>query len=202
MVFIKGFILILSLIVAIGAQNMFVIKQAILKNHIILICSICFICDAILLACGVFGVGKVLLKNETMSLIVTILGMLFLITYAMISLKSAFMNTNCDFQNDNEKLSVKKAITLTLAITLLNPHVYLDTIFLVGANAINIQQNERILFFLGGVCASFLWFFSLGLGVSKISKILLNKKIYFFIEILTSLIMIYIAYDLLKILIN
>lgn len=190
----KGFLLMLSLIVAIGAQNMFVIKQAILKNHIFAICTICFLCDAILMSFGIFGIGEILAKSKTISLIITILGIGFLIFYAIISLKSALTIKTSESIQVNRPLSLKKAILLTLAITLLNPHVYLDTVILVGANALSV--DDKLGFFIGGASASLLWFYSLGFGVSKVSNILLNPNIYRYIEILTAIIMLILACNL------
>ena len=146
--FLKGFFLTLSLIVAIGAQNAFIIKQGIMKNHIFVVSGICFICDVVLMGLGVFGVGEFLAKNRILNLLIASVGILFVLYYGFASLKSAFFAESHPKFSQSKSLSLKKTILLTLAVTLLNPHVYLDTVFVVGASALMFSFDEKIIFAL------------------------------------------------------
>ena len=196
--FINGAVLSFSLIVAIGAQNIFVLQQGLIKNHIFVVCLICFILDAVLMACGIFGVGGAFGKNENFTLFLGIGGILFLLGFGINSLISAFRASNfAKIQNaKSEKLS--KTISKTLAVTLLNPHVYLDTVVMVGAMGAVLNQNERIYFWFGSIFASFIWFFSLGYGAKAFSKFFINKKAWQIIDFLVAVFMFYIAFLLIK----
>lgn len=195
-VFFKGFLLSLSLIAVIGAQNAFVIKQAISKNHIFVVCGICFLCDAVLMNVGIFGVGEFLAKHRILNLSIAIIGILFVSSYGFLSLKSAiFSKSSFEIAKQN-KISLKKTIFLTLAITLLNPHVYLDTVFVIGASALTFSFNEKIIFAFGALSASFLWFFGLGYGAFKLSEVL--SKISRIVDGFIALVMFFITYSLVE----
>ncbi|WP_199770199.1 LysE/ArgO family amino acid transporter, partial [Helicobacter mesocricetorum] len=194
LLFFKGFLLSLSLIAAIGAQNAFIIKQGISRNHIFIVSGICFICDVILMGFGVFGVGEFLAKNPVINLTIAILGILFVLYYGILSLKSAFLPQSSFEVSKENKLSLQKTILLTLAVTLLNPHVYLDTVFVIGAAALMFSFDEKIIFICGALVASFLWFFGLGYGALRLSGILI--KMAKVIDILIAIIMFFIAFSL------
>lgn len=196
LLFFKGFLLSLSLIAAIGAQNAFIIKQGIMKNHIFVVSGICFICDVVLMGLGVFGVGEFLAKNRILNLIIALVGILFVLYYGFLSLKSAFLSKSGFKTFKGKCLSLKKTILLTLAVTLLNPHVYLDTVFVIGAAALMFSFEEKIIFASGALVASFLWFFSLGYGALRLSGILI--KITKIIDILIAMIMFFIAFSLIR----
>lgn len=173
-IFFKGFLLSLSLIVAIGAQNVYIIKQAMLKNHIFAVCLTCFLCDVILMFVGIFGVGEFLAKNRIFNLCIAILGSIFVFYYGVTALKSTFSKESVLKFSESNPISLKKAITLTLVVTLLNPHVYLDTVFVVGASALMFNIEEKIIFACGSLSASCLWFFSLGYSALKLSPLLVK----------------------------
>lgn len=197
--FFKGFFLSLSLIVAIGAQNAFIIKQGISQNHIFIVSGICFLCDVILMNLGIFGVGEFLAKNRILNLCITIIGIAFVLCYGFLSLKATlFAQSSFEMQQPN-KLSLQKTIFLTLAVTLLNPHVYLDTIFIVGASALMLGFDEKIIFACGALIASFLWFFGLGYGALRLSRIL--SKIDRIVDGFIAIIMFFVAYSLIRFLI-
>ena len=193
-IFLKGFLLSLSLIVAIGAQNAFIIKQGITRNYVFVVSGICFICDVILMGLGIFGVGEFLAKNKVLNLLIASAGILFVVYYGFISLKSAFFQDYTLQLSTSNPLSLKKTILLALAVTLLNPHVYLDTVFVIGASALTFSFEEKIIFAYGGLSASFLWFFGLGYGALKLSKVLI--KIAKIIDIFVAIIMFVIAFSL------
>ncbi|AQQ60455.1 l-lysine exporter LysE [Helicobacter bilis] len=195
-IFFKGFLLSLSLIVAIGAQNIFIIKQAMLKNHIFAVCLTCFLCDVILMFVGIFGVGEFLAKNRILNLCIAIFGSMFVFYYGIVALKSAFSKESVVNFSQSNPTSLKKAVMLTLMVTLLNPHVYLDTVFVVGASALMFNVEEKMIFACGSLGASCLWFFSLGYSALKLSSLLV--KMARVIDVFVALIMFFIFLSLIS----
>lgn len=161
--FFSGFSLGLSLILAIGAQNAFVLKQGIKKQHVFLVCTICALSDAVLIFVGVSGFGYVVERYQVIKTAVLWGGFVFLSIYGLRSLYSAFSALHTLTSGDEEARGAAKTALLTLAFTWLNPHVYLDTALLLGS--VSTKFGERAgLFGLGAMCASFAFFFSLGYG--------------------------------------
>lgn len=161
--FFKGFGIGSGLIIAIGAQNAFVLSQGVKKSHILLIPMICAICDALLIFLGVTGTGTLMASNKTLSLIAGIGGAAFLFFYGIKSFGSAFRGGSLA-ANPKTETSLKTAVLTTLAVTLLNPHVYLDTVILLGSISSQFKPPGHLFFGAGAAMASFLWFFSLSLG--------------------------------------
>lgn len=155
----NGFLLGISLIAAIGAQNIFVIRRGLAKDHVFIVCIICFVCDFILMCCGIFGVGEFIGKSRVLSLVLATGGVGFLVIYGIGALMSAFkgevaMKISSEFGGKTGMI-----VAQTLGVTLLNPHVYLDTVVIIGAIGAGLNSNEKAFFLLGSVFASFLWFF-------------------------------------------
>ncbi len=168
--YIKGMGTGAGLIIAIGAQNAFVLSQGVRKNHYIVIPLICAVCDAILVAIGVTGVGSLITGNPLFSKITGIGGALFLFAYGAFAFKSAIQGNHLD-ANQVAATSTKAAILATLAVTLLNPHVYIDTILLLGSIANQFQAPEHLVFGAGAVTASFAWFFILSIGAGFLAPL-------------------------------
>ena len=161
--FFSGFSLGLSLILAIGAQNAFVLKQGIKKQHVFLVCTICALSDAVLIFAGVSGFGYVVERYQVIKTAALWGGFVFLSIYGLRSLYSAFNASHTLTSGDEEARGAAKTALLTLAFTWLNPHVYLDTALLLGS--VSTKFGERAgLFGVGAMCASFAFFFSLGYG--------------------------------------
>ena len=161
--FFSGFSLGLSLILAIGAQNAFVLKQGIKKQHVFLVCTICALSDAVLIFVGVSGFGYVVERYQVIKTAALWGGFVFLSIYGLRSLYSAFSASHTLTSGDEEARGAAKTALLTLAFTWLNPHVYLDTALLLGS--VSTKFGERAgLFGAGAMCASFAFFFSLGYG--------------------------------------
>ena len=161
--FFSGFSLGLSLILAIGAQNAFVLKQGIKKQHVFLVCTICALSDAVLIFVGVSGFGYVVERYQVIKTAALWGGFVFLSIYGLRSLYSAFSASHTLTSGDEEARGAAKTALLTLAFTWLNPHVYLDTVLLLGS--VSTKFGERAgLFGVGAMCASFAFFFSLGYG--------------------------------------
>ena len=161
--FFSGFSLGLSLILAIGAQNAFVLKQGIKKQHVFLVCIICALSDAVLIFVGVSVFGYVVERYQVIKTAALWGGFVFLSIYGLRSLYSAFSASHTLTSGDEEARGAAKTALLTLAFTWLNPHVYLDTVLLLGS--VSTKFGERAgLFRVGAMCASFAFFFSLGYG--------------------------------------
>ena len=168
MTFLSGFSIGLSLILAIGAQNAFVLKQGLLRKHVFLVCLICALSDAILITLGVMGFGEIVLAYPWIELFSKYAGAFFLINYGLISLYSSAKNTHNLRPSKDSKDSISSTVITCLAFTWLNPHVYLDTVIMLGS--ISTQFSETHLFGLGAITASFAFFFSLGFGASKLTS--------------------------------
>lgn len=173
--FIQGFGTGGGLIVAIGAQNAFVLSQGVRRNHHLTIALICIICDAVFITAGVAGFGAAVSNNPTLSQWVTWGGAGFLIFYGLGSLRSALRGGRLD-TSDRAVRSLRAAIITTLAVTLLNPHFYLDTVILMGSVSSQFHGEGRLYFWIGAVSASTLWFISLSLGGQMLAP-LFRKQI-------------------------
>ena len=161
--FFSGFSLGLSLILAIGVQNAFVLKQGIKKQHVFLVCIICALSDAVLIFVGVSGFGYVVERYQVIKTAALWGGFVFLSIYGLRSLYSAFSASHALTADGEETHGAVKTALLTLAFTWLNPHVYLDTALLLGS--VSTKFGERAgLFGVGAMCASFAFFFLLGYG--------------------------------------
>lgn len=196
MAFLNGLGLSLSLIVAIGAQNAFVLRQGMLKNHIFAICLLCFISDAFLLFVGIYMIGNWLASQKILSLVIAIFGILFVLYYAFLSFKSAFFSISKDIDVKSKALSLKQALLFCLGVTFLNPQVYLDTVFVVGAAAMPYSGVERAMFATGAISASFCWFFALGYGAKIMSAFLFRPRSMAMLDVFIGFVMCFIAYVL------
>lgn len=152
-----GFVMGLSLIVAIGAQNTFVLKQGLKQQHIFWVCFVCALSDAILIMVGVMGFGTILLQHPIITDIAKFAGATFLAVYGAMHFWQAWKAEQHFLIDDNQLHSLWKTISICLAFTWLNPHVYLDTVVLLGS--ISVQFYEwKIYFALGAMTASFMFF--------------------------------------------
>ncbi len=172
-----GFFTGLSLILAIGAQNIFVIEQGLKKQYIFLVCSVCSISDLILIFSGIF-LFHLFSKyfNSTIEIIFNFLLVIFLIHFIYSKIKS--FNSKINFKNKFNNISKYDVFLKTLAFTYLNPHVYSDTIFFLGNLSKNFLINQKIYFGIGASIASFIFFFNLGYLSKLLSNKLNNSKIW------------------------
>ena len=196
-----GFFTGLSLILAIGAQNIFVIEQGLKKQYVFLVCLICSLSDLILIFLGIFlfEYFRIYFTNF-IELIFNILLLVFLI-YFIIS-KLRFNYDKLILNLENKQISLSNIIIKTLGFTYLNPHVYSDTVFFLGNFSKNFLITQKYYFGLGSAIASILFFFSLGLLSKFLSKYLQNqiawKFINLFIIIFMSILVFYVLLDILK----
>ena len=196
---ILGFFTGLSLILAIGAQNIFVIEQGLKKQYIFLVCLICSLSDLILIFLGIFLFEFFRnLFTYKIELIFNILLFIFLIYFIYNKIISLYKRSNLNFGSDI--LSLKHTIIKTLGFTYLNPHVYSDTVFFLGNFSKNFVINNKVLFGLGASLASFLFFFSLGYLAKFFSNYLIDSKtwktINFFIIIFMTVLSSYVFLDI------
>jgi L-lysine exporter family protein LysE/ArgO len=193
--FFAGFSLSLSLILAIGSQNAFVLKQGIKKQHVLLVCTLCALSDAILISLGIAGFGVVVNEYPLIETYARYGGAAFLLVYSILSFKSAFSESRGLEPEAEVYDSALKVVGISLAFTWLNPHVYLDTVVLLGS--ISTQYEGRQLeFALGAVLASFIFFFSLGFGARLLAPVFRNPKAWNVLEFVVGLTMLTIALTL------
>lgn len=162
--FFGGFLLAGSMIMAIGAQNVYVIRNGIAGNHIFWISLTCFLCDFLLMTIGVFGVGQIIKSSETLSLVIAGAAVIFLMWYGALALSRSIKGDYSieDLSAAATKSSVMNVVAVTLAMSLINPHVWLDTVVVVGGVSSTLIFSEKIYFILGALLASAVWFFGLG----------------------------------------
>ena len=177
-----GFITGLSIILAIGAQNVFVIEQGLKKQHVFLVCSICSISDFILIFLGIFLFHYFTQYfNPTIELIFNILLIIFLIHFIYSKLK--FLNSAVSFKDRDPNISKLDIFIKTLGFTYLNPHVYSDTVFFLGNFSKSFIFNQKILFGAGASIASFLFFFVIGYLSKYLSQYAQSLKVWKVINI-------------------
>ena len=177
-----GFFTGLSLILALGAQNIFVIEQGLKKQYVFLICLICSLSDLILIFLGIFLFHYFnQYFNQIVELIFNILLIIFLLHFIYTKIKTHYSDIN--FHNELTSISKTNIIIKTLGFTYLNPHVYSDTVFFLGNFSKNYLLNQKISFGIGAAIASFLFFFTLGYLSNYLSKYANSKKIWKVINI-------------------
>ena len=179
---ILGFFTGLSLILAIGAQNIFVIEQGLKKQHIFLVCFICSVSDLILIFLGIFLFYYFTQYfNPTIELIFNILLIIFLIHFIYTKVKT--FNHKVNFNDEVPDISKFNIFLKTLGFTYLNPHVYSDTVFFLGNFSKNFIFSQKILFGAGASVASFVFFFSIGYLSKYLSQYAQSEKVWKIINI-------------------
>lgn len=161
--FFQGFGIGGGLIVAIGAQNSFVLAQGVKRQYFFLVPLLCSLIDVVLICAGAVGVGTYVAAHPRIGYYAAIGGTLFLFAYGLNSLRSAFTGNTLQ-KNNNGDSSKTKIILTTLALSLLNPHVYFDTILMLGSISGQFHGMLRLAFVLGACSASIVWFFFLSIG--------------------------------------
>ncbi|GAJ77981.1 arginine exporter protein ArgO [Vibrio sp. JCM 18905] len=186
-----------SMIIPIGAQNAYVLNQGIKRNHHLTTATICSILDMIFISLGIFGGGAILSQNEILLTSVTLGGIAFLSFYGLLSLKSAF-KSDSDSESKGEVVARGRRTVIlgALAVTVLNPHLYLDTVVILGSIGGQFEGHDRIAFALGTMMASFVWFYTLSIGAAKLGPTLSKPRVKKGIDIAVAVMMFTIAYIL------
>jgi len=183
-----GFWVAFSLILAIGAQNAFVLKQGLRREHVLPIVLVCALSDAILISVGVFGFASLTTFIPNLAPVMLWLGAAFLFFYGAFSFWRAWKGGEALDPATGPATTLKASVLFCLAITWLNPHVYLDTVLLIGSIATRFEGNE-VAFWAGAVTSSFTFFFSLGYGARLLSPIMARQSSWRVLEFLIGCVM-------------
>lgn len=190
----------LSLIVAIGAQNLFVLRQGIRREHALLVATICALSDAALIVAGVTGLGLVVQSVPWLVPVVRWAGAAFLLAYGLMAARRAWRPSgqalDARAATGRPEPARRTTVVLTcLALTWLNPHVYLDTVFLLGSIAAT-HGDDRVWFAVGAVTASVLWFFALAFGARLLGRVLATPRAWRVLDGFVAVVMILLAVSL------
>ncbi len=172
--FLHGFGICIGLIVAIGPQNAFILKQGLKREHILITCLTALICDMILVVAGIGGLSVLTHILPSVKDILTIGGVIFLVAYSLKSFRSAFYSHSMNKIMASTQVPTKrtKVVLTVLAFTFLNPHALLDTVVLIGGAATQKELFlEKLQFAMGTMAASAIWFFALGFGSMKLTQL-------------------------------
>jgi L-lysine exporter family protein LysE/ArgO len=193
--FLQGFALSAGLIVAIGAQNMFVLRQGLKREHVLPIVLFCGLADATLIVAGVSGLGGVLALIPGLSLVLSLGGAAFLSWYGISALRRA-ANPSVLAVDQQAGMTLGAALAGTAAFTFLNPHVYIDTVMLMGAVGASLPAPERPLFMTGAALASFSWFSALGFGARFLAPLFARPMAWRVLDVAIGVLMLALAASL------
>jgi L-lysine exporter family protein LysE/ArgO len=191
---IPGFLTGLSLIVAIGAQNAYVIRQGLLRSHVPLVVAVCSISDALLIYLGTGGLGKIVQSNPDLLTLIRWFGVFYLTWFGIKSLRSALKENQLLAKGQAES-SWKTILASVLALTYLNPHVYLDTVIFVGSIA-NQFHSDKWFFAFGASMASVVWFSAIGFSARAASHLMSKPTFWKILDLSISIVMFSIAITL------
>jgi len=192
----KGFILGLSMIMPIGSQNAMILNQGISKNHHLTTAALFVSYDIVLIAIGVMGGSLLLSSNDTLFNLLSWGGILFLLSYGAQSFHQAMTSSVTKNNHTASKKSYKIIFITTLIVTFLNPHVYIDTVMVIGSVGGQYQNNNKVFFMFGTMLASVVWFFTLAISAAKLSVQLSKLRVKRFIDLTVAIIMWSIAWSL------
>lgn len=191
-----GYFTSLGLILAIGAQNAFVLRCGLKGHHTFLVCLICALSDTLLIALGVLGMGEVILSVPWLGTSALILGVVFVSVYGFLRIRAYFHPEAMD-EKDVETPSLYKTVLMTLAFTWLNPHVYIDTVFLVGTISTQfVDPMQRLAFGLSAGLASVTFFFGLGYSARALAPVFSSPERWRYVDLCIGILMFVIAAQL------
>ncbi len=194
-VYLQGLVLVAGLIVAIGAQNAFVLRQGLLRRHVGLVVLFCALADALLMAVGIWGLGALDARLPGLTQGLRWAGIAFLLAYGLRALARVARPAGLQAGAGGGG-SAAGTLAQAAAFTLLNPHVYLDTVLLVGAIGTAQAPAQRPLFFLGAVSCSLLWFAGLGYGARLLAPLFARQRAWQVLDLLLGLMMLALAWGL------
>ncbi|WP_182085652.1 LysE/ArgO family amino acid transporter [Aureimonas sp. ME7] len=187
-----------ALIVAIGAQNAFILERGLARSHVFTLCLICALSDAVLIAAGVAGLGRLIAAHPSLLWYVTLGGALFLAAYALIAARRALAPSAMSVRGGRE-MTLRAAAGTCLALTFLNPHVYLDTVILLGSLSARYgEAGARIAYAAGAMTASFAWFFALGYGARLLAPLFARPSAWRVLDAVIASIMSLLAFGLVR----
>jgi len=195
--FTTGFAVSATLIVAIGAQNAFVLRQGLRREHVLLIVAFCALADLLLISAGVAGVSSVLGQAPHLTLFLTAAGTVFLAWYGFRALARARSATSMDVAEGTRRLTIRNAVAQVAGFTFLNPHVYLDTVLLIGSIGARQPTDARFWFVGGAAAASGAWFSTLGFGARLLRPIFRTPRAWQVLDTIVGVTMLVLAASLL-----
>jgi len=195
--FAEGFATSAALIVAIGAQNAFVLRQGIKREHVLAVVLVCALSDALLITLGVAGLGSLVQRSPSLLTIARYGGAAFLVAYGLLAARRALGSESMAAAAD-KPLSLRAAIGACLAFTYLNPHCWLDTVVLLGSISSQQPEGARAAFGVGATSASFVWFFALGFGARALRGVFARPIAWKILDAVIALVMWAIAVSLLS----
>ncbi|MNT21574.1 Arginine exporter protein ArgO [compost metagenome] len=194
--YLNGLLMAAGLIIAIGAQNAFVLAQSLRREHHLPVAALCVLCDALLVSAGVFGLATLLAQNPLLLGLARWGGVAFLLWYGVQALRRAVKPGILDQSAEAGPRSRRAVLLAALAVTLLNPHVYLDTVLLIGS--LGAQQTVPGAYALGAASASLVWFFALALGAAWLAPWLARPATWRLLDLAVALMMFGMAVQLLN----
>ena len=198
--YLQGLLLGFSLIIAIGAQNLFVFNQGLIGKYVMIVCLFCSLSDALLILIGYSGLYLIVENNVILQNFIILIGFLWLLGYGVLKIREGMyfnQESNLDIQiSHTNNRNLYKTILAISGITWLNPHVYLDTVFLIGSISNSVQSEKQFSFLLGAISSSFLFFFFLGYMGFKIGPLIKSPNLWKKINISLGIIMIMISFNL------
>ena len=195
-IFLQGFFLQASLILALGAQNIFVLNSGLRRQRHLLVAFVSSVCDTLLVFVGVLGVATIFVQIPLLKIGLGVVGVGFLLYYGILKLKEAKKGTELA-QTGAQASTVKQTVMASLAFSLLNPHVYLDTVVLIGGYSSKFPEfADRFYFGAGASTFSTIWFFGLALLASVASRFLNNPKAMRIVALISGLILILLSVKL------
>ncbi|EKG36233.1 LysE/ArgO family amino acid transporter [Pseudomonas syringae] len=194
--YLNGLLIAAGLIMAIGTQNAFVLAQGLRREHHVAVAMLCIVCDALLVAAGVFGLANVLAQNPTLLALARWGGVIFLSWYGLQALRRACSRQSLEHSAAVGRKSLRTVLLSALAVTLLNPHVYLDTVLLIGS--LGAQQGVPGAYVAGAASASLLWFSSLALGAAWLAPWLARPATWRMLDLMIAVMMFSVAFQLIR----
>ena len=185
----QGFGIGLGLIVAIGAQNAFVLRQGLRRRHVALVVALCTLCDSALITLGAVGVGSLVASSPILTKIAVFGGAGFLIVYGGLTLRNALKPQSLNVADAPDALDTKAIVIAALGFSILNPHAWLDTVVLLGGIAGQFPTDQRVVFTGGAILASAVWFVALGAGAAWLSPVLARPKVWRVIDLVIGLVL-------------
>jgi L-lysine exporter family protein LysE/ArgO len=192
---VEGFLISGGLIIAIGAQNAFVLRQGLLRQHVLAVVLFCALSDATLILLGVAGFGTLVRSSTLLLSLVKWGGAAFLAAYAMMALRRAWQPRGMTAA-DGPAPSLSAALLQCAAFTWANPHVYLDTVVLLGGISATYSEASRVVFAIGAATASFAWFFALGYGARLLSSVFARPRAWQILDVAIAFVMAAIAFKI------
>jgi L-lysine exporter family protein LysE/ArgO len=195
--FTTGFTLSATLIIAIGAQNSFVLRQGLLREHVAAVVAFCALADLALITAGVAGLAKILGRAPPLAMALSIAGTLFLLWYGLRALRRAF-NPQALAGSGGRHATLRSAVAQAAAFTFLNPHVYLDTVLLMGSIGARQSADSRVWFVGGAALASGSWFTALGFGARFLAPLFSRPRAWQVLDVLIGATMLALAAGLIR----